>query len=209
MATANAAKKNDQKKMQYKPVVYDVEDIAPDAPAGEWQMSIPRGKCKIQPTREDHFPMVVVPIRLDKTEEDEEIFEKALGTELTVFLVFGGKSPRAERLSKLRVRQACELLDIDLDIIPKKLTENAEDELQPFVRALEGKKFTGWTILRDRSDTGETVTEVSFVNPSRALVATDSEEDDEDEGDADDEDDTKPAARGARKKTTKNGKARR
>ena len=37
------------KRMDYKRVSFDVNEIAPDAPGGEWGMSIPRGKCKVQP----------------------------------------------------------------------------------------------------------------------------------------------------------------
>jgi hypothetical protein len=152
---------------QYKRVSFDINEIAPDAPAGEWHASIPRGKCKVQPTKEDHFPMIILPVRLDSTEEDDERFQKSLGTELSTFMVFGSKSPRGERMAKLRIREICEALDVDLDLIPKKLGEDPENELEPLIRALEGKKFTAWTVLQQRKDTGETITDLRFRNPNQ------------------------------------------
>lgn len=173
---------NQGKKMEYKRVSFDINEIAPDAPAGEWKASIPRGKCKVQPTKDDHFPMIIVPIRLDSTEEEGEAFEKALGTELSAFMVFGSKSPRGERMAKLRIRQICGAADVDLDLIPKVITDG--DDLEPLVRALEGKKFTVWTRLQTRKDTGEVTSEVLFQDPNRTLSAT-SDDDEEDDGDDD------------------------
>lgn len=205
MATATS----NQKKMEYKRVSFDVNEIAPDAPAGEWQVSIPRGKCKVQPTKEDHFPMIIVPIRLDGTDEDDEAFQKALGTELSTFLVFGAKTPRGERMCKLRIREICEAADVDLDLIPKKLGDDPENELEPLIRALEGKKFTAWTKLQARKDTGEVVTEISFRDLNK-LLTTGADGDDED----DEDEDEKPAARGKKKAPSNksngsNGKSRR
>jgi hypothetical protein len=200
MATTTNQK---QKKMEYKRVSFDVTEIAPDAPAGEWGVSIPRGKCKVQPTKEDRYPMLIVPIRLDSTEEEDETFQKALGAELSSMIVFfGDEKARAARLSKLRLRQLCEAADVDLDLVPKDL-EDPENDLEPLIRALEGKKFTAWTTLQTRKDTGEVVTEVRFQNPTKALVAAG--KDDEDNEDNEDE---KP--RGKRKPVAgkSNGKRR-
>lgn len=195
--------------MEYKRVSFDVNEIAPDAPAGEWQVSIPRGKCKVQPTKEDHFPMIIVPIRLDSTEEDDEAFQKSLGTELSTFLVFGAKTPRGERMCKLRIRELCEAADVDLDLIPKKLGDDPENELEPLIRALEGKKFTAWTKLQARKDTGEVVTEISFRDMNKLLTTGAGDDDDDDE----DDDDDKPArgsAKGKKKPAaSSNGKSRR
>lgn len=177
------------KKMEYKQVSnFDVNEIAPDAPAGEWGVSIPRGKCKVQPTKEEHYPMLIVPVRLDKTEEEGEEFTKALGSELSAMIVFfGDEKPRAARMSKLRLRQLCEAAEVDLDVIPKKLTD-PENDLEPLIRALEGKKFKAWTKLQTRKDTGEVVTDLLFQNPN-APIKGDTEEEEEEE---------RPAARGGR-----------
>lgn len=199
-------KKNNEAKMQYKKVSFDINEIAPDAPEAEWKISIPRGKCKVQPTKEEKLPMIIVPIRLESTDEEGVTYEKALGTELSVFLVFGGKTPRGERMAKLRIREICEAADIDLDIIPKEI-DDPESDLDPFIRKLEGKKFTAWTKHQVRKDTGETTTEVSFRDPKKMLTKSDEDDDsdtdvDDDEGGGgdSDSDDGKPQ-RGARKKS--------
>ena len=181
MATANQSQ---GKKMEYKKVSFDVNEIAPDAPAGEWDVSIPRGKCKVQPTKEDRYPMLIVPVRLDGTEEEGETFEKALGAELSTMIVFfGDEKARAARMSKLRLRQLCEAADVDLDLVPKEL-DDPESDLEPLIRALEGKKFKAWTKLSTRKDTGEVVSELLFQNPNKAITAGGDDEDDDDEDEA-------------------------
>lgn len=206
---SKAAQKATNKKIEYKAVDFDINEIAPDAPEGEWKMSVPRGKCKVQPTKEDHFPMIVMPVRLDKVSgenEDSETHTKAVGTELSTFLVFGGKTPRGERMNKLRIRQVCELLDIDLDVIPKKITD-PENDLEPLIRELEGKKFVGWTAISTRRDTGEEVTDLVFVNPDKKLSRDDEDDEDEDgagSGKDDDGDDDEPEEKPrANRRTTK------
>lgn len=193
-----------EKKLQYVPVDYDANEIPPDAPEGEWGMSIPRGKCKVQPTREDRFPMIIVPIRLDSTEEEGEEYQKALGTELSLFLVFGSRTPRGDRLGKLRVRELAELCDADLDLIPKRIT--GEDDLQPFIKAIEGKKFTAWTRVNTRKETGEEVADVVLRDPNRKLAAASDEDDDAVEDDEEEEAKPRAVKKGAAKK---NGKGRR
>jgi len=178
-----ATTESNQKKMEYKRVKFDVNEIAPDAPAGEWKVSIPRGKCKVQPTKEDRYPMLIVPIRLEGTEEESETYTKALGAELSSMIVFfGDEKARAARMSKLRLRQLCEAADVDLDVIPKDL-EDPEADLEPLIRALEGKKFTAWTRLTTRKDTGEVTTELIFQNPNKTLAAAGGDDDDEDDDD--------------------------
>ena len=195
MATANQSQ---SKKIEYKKVDFDVSEIAPDAPAGEWKMSIPRGKCKVQPTAKDHFPMIIVPIRLDGTDEEDDNFTKALGTELSVFLVFGGATPAGERMAKMRIRELCEAADVDLDLIPKKLGADPDSELQPFIKAIEGKKFTGWTKITKRKDTGEETTEVTFRSGNKLLAGgNDDDDDDADDGGSN-------GAQRGKKKTSRN-----
>jgi hypothetical protein len=200
---ASATTNKGGKKMEYQRVKFDVNEITPDAPEGQWAASIPRGKCKVQPTKEHRFPMLIVPVRLEKTEEDGPEFEKALGTELSTFLVFGGKTAAAERMNKIRTRQICEAADVDLDIIPKELGEDPETELEPLIRALEGKKFTVWTVLQNRKDTGETVSELRFVDP-HATISRGSDDDDDDDDDGDGGGDSRPAPRTPKKKTPSN-----
>lgn len=192
-----------QKKMEFKPVEFDIHEIPPDAPAGEWEASIPRNKCKVQPTNEHKLPMVIVPIRLDSTDEDGDEFQRALGAELAVFLVFGGKDARAEKMAKLNIRQFCEAINFDLDDLPKKIT--SEDDLQAFVKAIEGKKLKVWTTVQTRRDTGEEVTNIKFADP-KALKSSKSDEDDDDDDDGDEDE---KASKGKGKAKPVKGKKKR
>lgn len=172
---------NGQKKMEFKQVDFDVNEIAPDAPEGEWMMSIPRGKCKVQPTKEEKLPLLIVPVRLDSTEEEGDKFQKALGNELSAMFTFGSSNPRGDRLMKLRLRQLCEAADVELDVIPRGSMKDPIADLTPLMRALEGKKFKGWTKVSVRKDTGEEVTDLLFRDPKAPLAAKSDDDDDDDE----------------------------
>ena len=202
MTMANGAATQERggkvRKMDFKEVEYDINEIAPDAPEGEWTVTVPRGKCKVQPTKEDKYPMLIVPLRLDSYdgEEEGEEFEKALGTELSVMIVFfGNEKARAARMGKLRLRQLCEKADVDLDLVPKKI--RAPEDLEDLINALEGKKFGIFTKHSVRKDTGETVVEVQFQKPG-ALTSNSGREDDEDE-DTDKPTKGKPAKKTSRR----------
>lgn len=142
-----------RRKIQYHSVYVDLDEVEPDPPEGEWGVAIPRGKCVVRPTEDSYpcYPMLVVTVRLDRTEEDGEGYEKALGVELSVPFIFGGINNRAARESKIRLKQLCEAAGVDLDLVPKKLTQ-AERDLDPLIRALEGKNFTAWTRLATHGD---------------------------------------------------------
>ncbi len=184
---ASTQTNSNSKKMDYKPVKFDVNEIAPDAPAGEWSATIPRSKCKVQPTKEERYPMLIIPIRLDGTEEDDEVFQKSLGTELSLMIVFfGDEKAKAARMSKLRLRQLCEATDVDLDVIPKEL-KDPENDLEPLIRAIEGKKLKVWTVLNVRKDTGEEVTEIRLADPKAPIRASGANDDDDDADDDEDE----------------------
>lgn len=143
-----------KRRSQYHPIHrFDLDEVEPDPPEGKWGVTIPRGKCVVRPTEDSYpcYPMLIVHVRLDRTEEDGEDFEKALGIELSVSIVLGGINNRAARESKIRLKQLCEAAGVDLDLVPKKLTQ-AERDLDPLIRALEGKKFTAWTRLATHGD---------------------------------------------------------
>ena len=183
------------KKMEYRKVNFDVNEIAPDAPEGAWMVSIPRGKCKVQPTKEDKYPMLIVPIRLDKTEEDGDEFQAAIATELSVMIVFFSDTDgRKARLSKVRLRQLCEAADVDLDVIPKEIGDDPANELEPLIKELEGKKFQAWTVLQTRKDTGEVTTEIRFTDPDQKMSAA-RDDDDDIEEDEDEEEEEKARPR--------------
>lgn len=182
MVMANGTTTNrGEKKMQFKPVAYDVNEIAPDAPAGHWsKVSIPRGKIKIRAT-EEQYPQLIIPCRLDKTDEEDEKFQAALGTELAVFVTFYDNSQGgfAARQSKLTLRDLCDAADVDLDTIPKKIAD--EGDLADLVNALEGKSFEAWTTHRTNKGTGEVRVNLQFHDPKGTLSAKKDDDEEEEE----------------------------
>jgi|SRR5271157_907814 len=173
---AAASKQAQTPKIALKPVEhYDVNDIAPDAPAGEWDVCVSRGKGKAVATKKGD-PMITLYVRLEKTDEEGEEFVKALGTELRTNIIFG-LTGRGDKMNKQRLRHMCEAADVDIDVIPKAI--RTLDDLQPLIRALEGKKFKAWTTIRLHSDTGEEETELQFLNPHGTLAAPSEDEDEE------------------------------
>lgn len=192
MANGAGTQSRGEKKMQFKPVNYDVNEIAPDAPAGHWtKVSIPRGKIKIRAT-DDGFPQLIIPCRLDKTDEEDEKFQSALGTELATFVTFYDNSQGgfAARQSKLTLRDLCDAADVDLDTIPKKIED--EGDLADLINALEGKSFEAWTTHRTNKGTGEVRVNLQFHDPKGTLSAK------KDDGDEEESEEERPA-----KKTSK------
>ena len=186
MAANGVQQQQQNKKMEFAPVDFDIDNIALDAPEGAWTAIIPRGKIVVRPTNEERFPMMIVPIRLEKTEEDGEIYEKALGVELRVMIVFfPDTKAQAARMSKTRLRQLCEATEIDTDKIPKSLRKPLED-LQPLIAELEGKRLPVWTWHGKNKKSGETEVNVSFRPPGAGNSRSKP---------SDDDDDDKPAAR--------------
>lgn len=130
-----------------------------DIPTGRWVASVPRGKCRLMPTPKERYPMLLVPLRLESTDEEGDEFEKALGAEILLSIVFAGDdNPRLATLSRERLLQLCGATAIDLDLIPRRMS--GTEDLDPFVRALEGKQLVVQTRRLIRRDTGKPVTDV-------------------------------------------------
>lgn len=185
MATNGTQQQTAGKKMDFKAVDFDVNAIAPDAPEGKWQATIPAGKIRIQPTKDDKFPMLIIPLRLDSSEEEGEIYDKALGTELSLMIVFfDDTKPRAARMSKVRIQQLCDAADIDREVVPTKI--RSEEDFAEFVSALERKTFPIWTKHNVDRNTNETRVDIILTKPGglRASGGDDEEEDEKPKGKA-------------------------
>ena len=166
------------KKLDFKPVDFDVNKIAPDAPEAQWEATIPAGKIRIQPTKDDKFPMLIIPLRLDSCEEDGEIYQKALGTELSLMVVFfDDTKPRAARMSKLRLQQLCEAADVDREVVPTKI--RSPEDFADFIAELERKKFTIWTKHNVDKNTNEVRVDVLLTKPGALRASNDDEEEDD------------------------------
>ena len=187
-----------EKVLAFKPRKTSTE-IVPDAPEGEWESRIPKGKCKVTVTQKGD-PRLIIPFKLEKAadEKNEPFQGSEVSLSIIVFDEEDNEKRRGANMMKSRLRALCEAVDVEWEeVYPSEVKEPAD--FDPLFRALEGKTLTIWTMHTTRTnESGETITdtEVRFKKPGAGLVTRG----------ADSDDDDKPAKNG-RSKT--NGKTRR
>jgi hypothetical protein len=188
---------NGEKKLAFKPRKTSTE-IKPDAPEGEWEAQIPKGKCKMLITQKGD-PRLIVPFKLlTAADEKNESFQ---GSEVSLSIIIfddeDATKRRGANMMKQRLRSLCTALDIDMgEVYPTEVT--SEEDFRPLFDALEGQKLTIWTVHSKRiAESGEelTDTDVRFAKPGAGLVTKSKEEEEEEEE--------------APRKVQKGGKARR
>ena len=200
MATKQTIKRKSkhmpEKVLAFKPRKTSTE-IVPDAPEGEWESRIPKGKCKMTVTQKGD-PRLIIPFKLEKA--DDEKNEPFQGSEVSMSIIVfdeeDNEKRRGANMMKGRLRALCEAVEVDWEELYPTEVSKAED-FDPLFRALEGKTLTIWTVHTTRTnDSGETITdtEVRFKKPGAGLVTKGAVSDD----------DEKPSKKG---KT--NGKTRR
>ena len=161
--------------MAFTPVEFDHE-VQPDAPPGEWEAICSVKKTK---TKDDGYPMLQLDWKLEDTDNDEH--KTFCGTTVPDFLVFFPKGHKGAKMSAKKLRQICELMDIDLDSVPTgKLS--SWDNLEPFVEAVDKQRATIHTKMGKGRD-GTPQTEVSYLKPAGVAASSggDEEEEEEDE----------------------------
>ena len=170
------------KKLQFKPRKSSTENI-PDAPEGEWEALIPKGKCKVTVTQKLD-PRLIIPFKLEKAEDEKN--ETFLGSEVSMSVIIFDDSDNEKRrganMMKDRLRNLCNACDVDFgDVYPTDI--ESEEDFKPLFSALEGKRLTIWTIHTTRqNDSGETITdtEIRFKKPGSGLVTKGADADDDD-----------------------------
>lgn len=168
------ASSNGKKTHAFKPIEnYDVNTMEPDAQAGEYEAVVSR--ITIKATRVDQFPMLVINWKLEKAVDDEN--EKSVGAEVSDFLTFFPEGDRRGRMGKLRLRQLCENLGIDLDVLPRSI--HHEDDFNDFIAALKGQTMPVWVTHRTNPETNEVMTGIAYTAPrgvGAPLPSTDEED---------------------------------
>lgn len=164
-------------------------EIRPDAPDGEWEFKIPKGKSKVKVTQKGD-PMIVIGLKLVKAMDEKN--EAHQGSEITFsFIVYDAEDAekrRAANMHNARLLAFADNVDIDLTKCwPKELTGSVDD-FQEFFDEIEGKSGTCWTKNgMERQQNGEETnrTEVLFKDPNKsglagqkALASADSDDDD-------------------------------
>jgi hypothetical protein len=180
MVMANGTQ-TQEKKLQFKPRKSSTE-IQPDAPEGEWESLIPKGKCKVLVTQKGD-PRLIIPFKLEKAEDEKN--EPFQGSEVSMsIIIFDDADPEKRRganMMKGRLRALCEAADLDFgEVYPTEV--NDASDFDPLFRALEGKRLTVWTVHTKRTaESGEEVTdtEVRFKKPGAGLVTKGASDDDD------------------------------
>jgi hypothetical protein len=176
-----------EKVLKFKPRKSSVENI-PDAPEGEWEARIPKGKCKVLVTQKGD-PRLIIPFKLEKAEDEKN--ESFQGSEVQMSVIIfddaDNEKRRGANMMKDRLRNLCNAVDVDFgDVYPTDIEDDTS--FKPLFGALEGKTLTIWTVHTTRqNESGETLTdtEIRFKKPGSGLVtkgANDDEDEDEKPG---------------------------
>jgi hypothetical protein len=162
-----------EKTMDFQAVDYDASTIAPDAAVGEYDARI--DKLKIAATSADKYPMLIVDWKiLSAGDEDNETSVNAVVSD---FLTFFPEGDRRGRMGKLKLRQLCEKLDIDLDVVPTRIA--SKSDFDDLIAALKGQTATVWVTHTVDKNTGETRCNVNYVQPRPALAPVAPTDDDD------------------------------
>jgi hypothetical protein len=170
-----------EKKLAFKPRKTSTE-IKPDAPEGEWEALIPKGKCKMLVTKNGD-PRLIIPFKLEHAadEKNESFQGSEVAHSIIIFDEDDATKRRGANMMKQRLRALCNALDIDVGhVYPEEVS--SEEDFRPLFDALEGSKLTIWTTHSKRlAESGEEITdtEVRFSKPGSGLVTKGNDDDDD------------------------------
>lgn len=180
MTMANGTQTHDsgEKKLAWKPR-RNTTGVLPDAPVGEWEARVVKGKCKVTVTQKGD-PRLLIPFKLEKAAEEEN--ESFLGAEVVMsVIIFDEEDPerrRASNMMKGRLRNLCERLDIEFgDVYPEECS--SPDDFKALFDAIEGGVCTIWTTHNKRTnESGEEQvdTEIKFSKPGGGASAAHADE---------------------------------
>lgn len=182
-----------------------IREDRPDAPEGEWDVLIPKGKCKPVMTGDDkgNDPGILIQLKLEKAINNEagETFQ---GSEIPLRIYYYDKDNSEKRRgANMMLRTATALAEktnLDLEDLYPDVIES-EADLWKIIEKIEGKRFKIWTVHSKNEFNGETRIQVNvrFNKPGAGLVTK--------EGEDDDEESERPGAK--KKANGTNGRARR
>lgn len=135
----------------------DMSEIPPDAPEGQWVAAF---KVKLAATSKDKYPMLIVDAKLEEALTEGN--EGHVGSKVSEFIVFFPATHNAAKMSRLRLRDFCAGLKIDLPRITS--IERASD-LDDFIGEIESNRAVVWTKHESDKTTGETRTKLLFTAP--------------------------------------------
>jgi hypothetical protein len=188
--TQQTAKGNGAKTYAFKPIKFDVNAMEPEAQVGEYEAVIEN--VKVAATSADKYPMLVIEWKLTKAADDDN--DKSVGATVPDFIAFFPEGDSKGRMGKLRIRQLCEKLDVDLDLLPTNIEDKSD--FDEFIRAIRRQSMTVFVTHRE-DKSGEMRVGVQYNEPKGSLSAAgrgESEEEEEESSKA-----RKPAGKKARR----------
>lgn len=182
MTMANGAA---AQKIQFKPRK-TVTEIQPDAPEGQWDVLIPKGRSKISATAPEKGgdPVITWEFKLEKADDEKnESFQGSTINQRSTFYDQADSARRkAANMQLTWIRGLCEACEVEFsEVYPEEL--NDADDLTPLVDALEGKRLTIWTVHRKSTTaSGEEMlnVDIRFKKPGAGLVSKTADDDNED-----------------------------
>lgn len=189
MATQTRENSNNagKKKYNFEDFEYDVEKMPPALPAGKFDFVIDRVEVKQTKSGD---PYLNCKMKVEKAHDEEN--ENAEGKSLFEMIIFyKSNDAGGAAINKRKLRQLCEQAEIELDEVPKRVSQ---ETLEEFAEVLKDKTFTGWVTHREE-DTGEIRANLNYTEPSNGGLSLggDSSSSEEDE---------KPAGKKASAKKT-------
>jgi hypothetical protein len=177
MATTTHARENNkpEKVHAFKPINFDVKTSEPEAQVGQYEAII--HEIKVTKTSTDGYPMLIVEWKLDSAEDEEN--KKSEGATVPDFIALFPEGDSKGRMGKLRLRQLCEGLEIDLDTIPTRIEEPSD--FDDFIKVAKRQRMTVWVTHRTDKSTNEVRVGVAYAAPKSTLPPVERDEEDEDE----------------------------
>jgi hypothetical protein len=197
--THNEAK-NGKGVYECKPVEWD-HNVEPDAAAGQYVATLE--DVTFKPTK-DGYPMLRLDWQLNEAVDGGDAQEKSIGATVSDWITFFPSGEKKGRMGKIKYRQVCELLNVDLDIVPGRIDGKAS--FLDFIKDTKGQQATIFVALREDPSTGEMRTNVNYTAPRGAMVPLGSSGAEDDGGDAPQERHNRPARNS---KPARNGKSAR
>ena len=158
----------------------------PDLPEGEWEVTIPKGKCKPAQTSAEKGGDPGINIVLKVVKAADEANESYQGSFTNLRLYFyDSADPEKRKGANANLRTAtalAEACELDLkEIYPDEL--ESEDDIWGIIEKLEGKSFTVWTVHRKSEFNGETMinVDIRFRQPGSGLATKPGDDDEETE----------------------------
>jgi hypothetical protein len=164
--------------MGFKPVDYDVTDIPPEAPEGKWTGVLKVGKKDVN---KEGYARLGLMLKLEETEEPDH--ESYLGQSVRDSITFYDNKHPYARMSKRQLQGLCAALEIDLEVIPKRIRSWAD--LKPLIAAIDGQKLEFFTVVRNTDDGPQT--NVRYTAPGGYTTGLAVEEEEEEEQEEEEE----------------------